>query len=112
MAQKIKSIKQKLANETYGDAIPLGADASNVDMKDGSNVQDTLENATKNITDAQNDIGKIKTDVSTNKTNINTLQNNVSEVQTDITDLQNDMSTVNTNVTDIQGFLKWKSLGE
>lgn len=43
MARKIKSLKQKLANETYSDAIPLGADASNVDLTDGSNVQDTLD---------------------------------------------------------------------
>lgn len=56
MARKVKSVREKLANETYGDAIPLGADASNVDLTDGSNVQDTLDNVTQDISAMQNNL--------------------------------------------------------
>jgi hypothetical protein len=49
MARKVKTVREKLANETYGDAIPLGADASNVDMQDGSNVQETLDQVKNNL---------------------------------------------------------------
>lgn len=49
MARKIKSVREKLANQTYGNAIPLGADASNVDMQDGSNVQDTLDQVKEHL---------------------------------------------------------------
>lgn len=56
MARKVKSVREKLTNETYGDAIPLGADASNVDLTNGSNVQDTLDNVTQDISAMQNNL--------------------------------------------------------
>ena len=56
MARKVKSVREKLANETYGDAIALGADASNVDLTNGSNVQDTLDNVTQDISAMQNNL--------------------------------------------------------
>lgn len=42
MAQKIKSMKQKLANGTYSDPIPFGANGENIDMKNGYNLENTL----------------------------------------------------------------------
>lgn len=49
MARKIKSVREKLANETYGNAIPIGADASNIDTTDGSNVQAKINQFTNNL---------------------------------------------------------------
>ena len=49
MARKIKSVREKLANETYGNAIPIGADASNIDTADGSNVQAKINQFTNNL---------------------------------------------------------------
>lgn len=42
MAQKIKTVKQKLANGTYSTPIPLGADAVNIDLTSGHNLQTAL----------------------------------------------------------------------
>ena len=44
MADKIKKIKIKQADGNFGDYIPLGADAANVDLTDGSNVEATIGN--------------------------------------------------------------------
>lgn len=56
MAQKIKSMKQKLANGTYSDPIPFGANGENIDMKNGYNLETTLgtvEVASKGTIQAQ-----------------------------------------------------------
>lgn len=42
MAQKIKSMKQKLSNGTYSNAIPFGADAVNVDLENGYDLETAL----------------------------------------------------------------------
>ena len=42
MAQKIKSIKQKLANGTFSNPIPFGIDGENIDLANGYNLQQTL----------------------------------------------------------------------
>lgn len=44
MADKIKKIKIKQADGNFGDYIPLGADAANVDLTDGSNVETAIDN--------------------------------------------------------------------
>lgn len=44
MADKIKKIKIKQADGNFGDYIPLGADAANVDLTDGSNVEIAIDN--------------------------------------------------------------------
>ena len=38
----IKSMKEKLDNADFGDAIPFGADAENIDLADGHNLEETL----------------------------------------------------------------------
>lgn len=42
MAQRVKTMKQKLANGTYSDPIPLGANGENIDLKNGYNLEATL----------------------------------------------------------------------
>jgi len=42
MAGKIKKLKVKESTGDFGDYIPLGADAINIDLADGTNVQDVL----------------------------------------------------------------------
>lgn len=44
MTDKIKKIKIKQANGNFGEYIPLGADAENVDLTDGSNVEAAIDN--------------------------------------------------------------------
>ena len=44
MTDKIKKIKIKQANGNFGEYIPLGADAANVDLTDGSNVETAIDN--------------------------------------------------------------------
>lgn len=44
MIDKIKKIKIKQANGNFGEYIPLGADAANVDLTDGSNVETAIDN--------------------------------------------------------------------
>lgn len=41
MAQKVKSMKEKL-DGSFGNAIPLGANAVNIDLADGHNLQEAL----------------------------------------------------------------------
>ena len=58
MAQKVKSMKQKLANGTYSDSIPFGADGINIDLQNGYNLEATLgsvEVDTKGTVQAQLD---------------------------------------------------------
>ena len=48
MAQRIKKIKVKEASGEFGDYIPLGADATNVDLADGQNVETVLTQLSNN----------------------------------------------------------------
>lgn len=40
---RIKSLKIKITDTDFGEPIPLGADATNVDMSDGNNVEDAMK---------------------------------------------------------------------
>lgn len=44
MAKVIKSVKEKLPSGSYGNPIPFGADASNIDLENGYSVETTLGN--------------------------------------------------------------------
>lgn len=44
MAKVIKSVKEKLPSGNYGNPIPFGADASNIDLENGYSVEATLGN--------------------------------------------------------------------
>ena len=44
MANVIKKVKIKKEDDTYTDYIPIGADARNISMSNGYNVQDTIGN--------------------------------------------------------------------
>lgn len=44
MAKVIKSVKEKLSSGSYGNPIPFGADASNIDLENGYSVEETLGN--------------------------------------------------------------------
>ena len=71
MAQTIRSAKQKLASGVYSNPIPFGAEAVNVDLANGYNLEDTLGNidvANKGAVQAQLD--KHTQDIATNKANI------------------------------------------
>jgi hypothetical protein len=43
MAEKIKSLKQKLVNNAFSDSYPIGVDAENVDFKDGSTLDKQID---------------------------------------------------------------------
>lgn len=40
---RIKSLKIKITDTDFGEPIPFGADATNVDMSDGNNVEDAMK---------------------------------------------------------------------
>ena len=66
MAQRVKSMKQKLANGTYSAPIPFGADGINIDLQNGYNLESTLGTVaveTKGTVQAQLDNRYTKTEV-------------------------------------------------
>lgn len=42
MAQKVKTVREKLANGTYSTPIPLGANGENIDLASGHNLETAL----------------------------------------------------------------------
>ena len=64
---KLKHIRVQQSNGSYSAPIPIGADAVNVQMKNGSNLQETIGNINPN-----ND-GNITTNITNLKNSIQTL---------------------------------------
>lgn len=65
--QKIKEIKIREENGSYSDPIPLGADAKNIDMENGKNVEEIVDNLIADV-----DIAKIKIENNTSAITLNT----------------------------------------
>ena len=92
MAQKIKSVKQKLQSGIYSNPIPFGANGENVDMANGYTLEATLGTVdVANKGDIQSQLNKHTQDIATNKANIESND-------ADIVGLQSRCFTIETSV--------------
>ena len=53
---KIKSLKKKISSDTFSEAYPIGADAVNVDLKKGTNVEEEITSINSSIESIDNSI--------------------------------------------------------
>lgn len=92
MAQKIKSVKQKLQSGIYSNPIPFGANGENVDMANGYNLEATLGTVdVANKGNIQAQLNKHTQDIAANKANIESND-------ADIIGLQSRCFTIETSV--------------
>ena len=92
MAQRVKSVKQKLANGTYSGHIPLGVDGIYVDLANGNNLETTLGNV--NVSEK----GNIQTQLDTQDAAITSNRLSIESNDVDIADLQNKVALNKTNI--------------
>ena len=92
MAQRVKSVKQKLANGTYSGHIPLGVDGIYVDLANGNNLETTLGNV--NVSEK----GNIQTQLDTQNAAITSNKLSIESNDVDIADLQNKVALNKTNI--------------
>lgn len=116
MAQRVKSVKQKLANGTYSDSIPLGVDGIYVDLANGNNLETTLGNVSvankgsiQDQLDSQNAaIAGNKLSIESNDADIVDLSNKIAlnkasieSNDADILSLQNKVATNEENISNL-----------
>lgn len=93
MAQKIKSVKQKLQSGIYSNPIPFGANGINIDMANGYNLEATLgEIDVANKGNVQVQLNKHTQDIASNKASIESND-------ADIVGLQSRCFTIETGVS-------------
>lgn len=49
MSDRIKKIKIKKQDSTFSDYIPIGADAENIDLENGNNLQEEINSIERRI---------------------------------------------------------------
>ena len=127
MAQTIRSARQKLANGSYSDPIPFGADAKNIklingydldealgriDVANNGNVQAQLDKHTQDITankisidNGNVEIANLQSRVSINETKISTnelaIEDNAANIQKNAQDILVNAQNISSNDTDI-----------
>ena len=111
MAQTIRSARQKLANGSYSDPIPFGADAKNIKLINDYNLDEALGRIdVANNGNVQAQLDKHTQDITANKISIDNGNVEIANLQSRVSINETKISTnelaIENNATNIQKMLK------